>query len=90
MACGILVPDQGSSLCLLQWKLKSLNHWTTRDVPSVSLSLKKISFHLLKYIFLYVSDYNTLKFYFANSVIWVISWINCLFFFFRMAYILLI
>ena len=59
---------------------QSLNYRTTSDIPSLLLSFKK-SFHLLKYVFLYVSDYNTLKFYFANSVIWIISRINFHFFF---------
>ena len=30
--CGILFPDQGSSLGLQHWE-HSLSHWTTREVP---------------------------------------------------------
>ena len=27
------VPDQGSNLGPLHWKVQSLSHWTTREVP---------------------------------------------------------
>ena len=40
---GILFPHQGWNPCSLQWKLKSPNHWTPREVPQVSFSSLKSS-----------------------------------------------
>ena len=42
VACGILVPHQGSNPCLLQWK-HSLNYWTAWEAP-LCLSFASDSF----------------------------------------------
>ena len=46
-ACGILVPQPGIKPTLLTVKVESPNHWTTRELPLVSLKSLHVSVHPL-------------------------------------------
>ena len=58
MACGSLVPNQGSNLCPLHWKHEDLTHWTAREVQAKAFELDVVPFIYFCFCFPYLRRHN--------------------------------